>query len=87
MDAGRIRASQILISPVKLLPRTWAWTPKMSFRKSRDSPTVRFVNKVFLDAIKKGASDIHLEPYEKSFRIRFRNDGMLSEISSPPVNI
>ncbi|TXL04892.1 hypothetical protein BMR09_11385 [Methylococcaceae bacterium CS3] len=38
MDAGRIRASQILISPVKLLPRTWAWTPKMSFRKSRDSP-------------------------------------------------
>ncbi|TXL09968.1 type IV-A pilus assembly ATPase PilB [Methylococcaceae bacterium CS2] len=40
-----------------------------------------------MDAIKKGASDIHLEPYEKSFRIRFRNDGMLSEISSPPVNI
>ncbi|GFO76627.1 hypothetical protein BPLS_P4531 [Bathymodiolus platifrons methanotrophic gill symbiont] len=42
MDAGRIRASQILISPVKLLPRTWAWTPKMSFRKSRDSPKVLF---------------------------------------------
>ncbi|TXK97231.1 hypothetical protein BMR02_10405 [Methylococcaceae bacterium HT1] len=41
MDAGRIRASQILISPVKLLPRTWAWTPKMSFRKSRDSPITR----------------------------------------------
>jgi hypothetical protein len=38
VDAGRIRASQIIISPVKLLPRTWAWMPKMSFRKSRDSP-------------------------------------------------
>ena len=49
-----------------------------------DAPVVRFVNKVFLDAIKKGASDIHLEPYEKSFRIRFRSDGMLSEIASPP---
>ena len=52
-----------------------------------DAPIVRFVNKVFLDAIKKGASDIHLELYEKSFRIRFRNDGMLSEIASPPLNI
>ena len=52
-----------------------------------DAPIVRFVNKVFLDAIKKGASDIHLEPYEKSFRIRFRTDGMLSEIASPPSNI
>lgn len=52
-----------------------------------DAPLVRFVNKVFLDAIKKGASDIHFEPYEKSFRIRFRSDGMLSEISSPPPNI
>ena len=52
-----------------------------------DAPIVRFVNKVFLDAIKKGASDIHFEPYEKNFRIRFRNDGMLSKIASPPVNI
>ncbi|MBT4146387.1 MAG: type IV-A pilus assembly ATPase PilB [Gammaproteobacteria bacterium] len=52
-----------------------------------DAPIVRFVNKVFLDAIKKGASDIHLEPYEISFRIRFRTDGMLSEIASPPSNI
>ncbi len=52
-----------------------------------DAPIVRFVNKILLDAIKKGASDIHLEPFEKSFRIRFRNDGMLSEIASPPQNI
>ncbi|MCX7086729.1 MAG: type IV-A pilus assembly ATPase PilB [Methylococcales bacterium] len=50
-----------------------------------DAPIVRFVNKVLLDAIKKGASDIHLEPYEKNFRIRFRADGILSEIASPPA--
>ncbi len=49
-----------------------------------DAPIVRFVNKVFLDAIKKGASDIHFEPYEKSFRIRYRSDSMLYQISSPP---
>ncbi len=52
-----------------------------------DAPIVRFVNKILLDAIKKGASDIHLEPYEKTFRIRFRSDGMLSEVASPPANI
>lgn len=52
-----------------------------------DAPIVRFVNKVLLDAIKKGASDIHLEPYEKTFRIRFRSDGILHQIASPPGNI
>ncbi|MEI8210130.1 MAG: type IV-A pilus assembly ATPase PilB [Methylococcales bacterium] len=51
-----------------------------------DAPIVRFVNKILLDAIKQGASDIHLEPYEKKFRIRFRADGMLHQISSPPPN-
>ena len=49
-----------------------------------DAPIVRFVNKILLDAIKKGASDIHFEPYEKIFRIRFRSDGILHEIASPP---
>jgi type IV pilus assembly protein PilB len=50
-----------------------------------DAPIVRFVNKILVDAIKKGASDIHFEPYEKNFRIRFRQDGMLHEIASPPA--
>ncbi|ROR29701.1 type IV-A pilus assembly ATPase PilB [Inmirania thermothiophila] len=50
-----------------------------------DAPVVRFVNKVLLDAIKKGASDIHFEPYERFFRVRFRQDGILHEIASPPV--
>ena len=52
-----------------------------------DAPIVRFVNKILLDAIKKGASDIHMEPYEKNFRIRFRADGMLHQVAAPPANI
>ena len=52
-----------------------------------DTPVVRFVNKVLLDAIKRGASDIHVEPYEKVFRIRFRIDGILQEVSEPPLNL
>jgi type IV pilus assembly protein PilB len=52
-----------------------------------DAPVVRFVNKILLDAINSEASDIHFEPYENNFRIRFRQDGMLHEVASPPVNI
>lgn len=50
-----------------------------------DTPVVRFVNKVLLDAINRGASDIHFEPYEKFYRVRFRQDGMLREITNPPI--
>ena len=50
-----------------------------------DAPVVRFVNKILLDAIKRGASDVHFEPYEKFFRVRTRLDGVLSEVASPPV--
>src|SRR5690606_28490595 len=50
-----------------------------------DAPIVRFVNKVMLDAIKRGASDIHFEPYEKFYRIRLRQDGVLTEFAKPPV--
>ena len=52
-----------------------------------DAPVVRFVNKLLLDAIKKGASDLHFEPYEKVYRVRFRIDGMLQEIANPPMNL
>jgi type IV pilus assembly protein PilB len=50
-----------------------------------DAPIVRFVNKILLDAIKRGSSDIHFEPYEKNFRVRTRNDGVLKQVASPPV--
>jgi len=49
-----------------------------------DAPVVRFVNKVILDAVNTGASDIHIEPYEKTFRIRYRVDGVLHVINTPP---
>ena len=50
-----------------------------------DAPIVKFVNKVLMDAINSGASDIHIEPYEKTYRVRYRRDGMLQEIASPPL--
>ncbi len=50
-----------------------------------DAPVVRFVNKILLDAIKKGASDVHFEPFEKYFRVRVRQDGVLREVAKPPV--
>ena len=49
-----------------------------------DAPIVKFVNKMLLSAIKEGASDLHFEPYEKSYRVRFRTDGVLREASAPP---
>jgi type IV pilus assembly protein PilB len=52
-----------------------------------DAPIVRFVNKVLLDAIRRGASDIHFEPYEKTFRVRLRMDGVLREVAQPPVQL
>jgi type IV pilus assembly protein PilB len=52
-----------------------------------DAPIVRFVNKLMLDAIRRGASDIHFEPYEKIYRVRFRMDGVLKEIAQPPVQL
>ena len=52
-----------------------------------DAPVVRFVNKCLLDAIKKGASDLHFEPYEKTYRVRFRIDGVLMEVAKPPMSL
>ena len=50
-----------------------------------DAPVVRFIQKLLIDAINEGASDIHFEPYEKYYRIRFRTDGILREIAQPPL--
>jgi len=52
-----------------------------------DAPVVKFINKMLLTAIKTGASDLHFEPYEKRYRVRFRTDGVLHEVSSPPNQI
>ena len=59
--------------------------PELTSADVDDAPVVKFVNKVMLDAIKREASDIHFEPYEKYYRIRLRQDGVLQEIAKPPV--
>jgi type IV pilus assembly protein PilB len=60
---------------------------KVSRDDVEDAPIVRFVNKVMLDAIRRGASDIHFEPYEKTYRVRLRMDGVLKELAQPPVQL
>lgn len=71
-------------------------TPPNSYEESSQStlsaevdeaPIVRFIQKILLQAIEQGASDIHFEPYEKVYRVRFRIDGMLKEIATPPLEI
>lgn len=52
-----------------------------------DAPVVRFVNKMLLDAIRGGSSDLHFEPYEKAYRVRFRTDGILHEVARPPIQL
>jgi type IV pilus assembly protein PilB len=52
-----------------------------------DAPVVKFINKVLVDAIKRGASDIHFEPYETAYRVRYRMDGMLRAVASPPIKL
>ena len=56
-------------------------------KASEDAPVVKLVNLVLTDAVKKSASDIHIEPYEKSFRVRYRIDGVLYEVMKPPLKL
>ena len=60
-------------------------TPEDNTSEVDDAPVVRFIQKLLIDAINEGASDIHFEPYEKYYRIRFRTDGILREIAQPPL--
>ena len=67
---------------------SWAKTDIFELKESADeAPVVRLVNMILVDAIRRGASDIHLEPYEKVFRVRFRVDGVLHEIMTPPKRL
>ena len=61
--------------------------PDASKSEADEAPIVRYVNKIMLDAINRGASDIHFEPYEKKYRIRYRQDGVLKEVGTPPVQM
>jgi type IV pilus assembly protein PilB len=67
---------------------TWSKLDIFELKESADeAPVVRLINMIFVDAIRRGASDIHLEPYEKVFRVRFRMDGVLHEIMTPPKRL
>ncbi|SDB58501.1 type IV pilus assembly protein PilB [Pseudomonas sp. NFACC23-1] len=59
----------------------------ISGQDTDDAPVVRFVNKMLLDAIKGGSSDLHFEPYEKIYRVRVRTDGILREVAKPPIQL
>lgn len=61
--------------------------PETSDLSNDDAPIVKFVNRILVEAIKKGASDIHFEPFERSYRIRYRQDGILNEVTAPPVSL
>ena len=68
--------------------RTSAKADIFELKESADeAPVVRLMNMILVDAIRRGASDIHLEPYEKVFRVRFRIDGVLHEIMAPPKRL
>lgn len=56
-------------------------------RGEADGPVIRFVNKTLLEAIRRGSSDLHFEPYESLYRVRFRTDGILHEVARPPVQL
>jgi len=56
-------------------------------KKEEDAPIIVYINKILMDAIKRGASDLHFEPYEHIYRIRFRVDGVLHEVANPPIGL
>lgn len=60
---------------------------EVSASDADDAPIVKYVNKMLLDAIKTGASDLHFEPYEKTYRVRYRTDGILHEVSKPSIKL
>src|SRR6478735_3381236 len=61
--------------------------PEVATEEVDDAPVVKYVQKILLDAINGGASDIHFEPYEKFYRIRYRTDGILHDVAQPPLAI
>ena len=78
------QASGAVRSTIAATPESTAGLAEVE--NEEDAPIIRFVNKMLVDAFARHASDIHLEPYERSYRVRFRMDGVLHEIVSPPTN-
>lgn len=82
------RASADILEEIELVDETKKLINEIGERDSEDdAPIIRFINKLLLDAINKGASDIHFEPFENDFRIRFRQDGILYETTTLTSNL
>jgi type IV pilus assembly protein PilB len=85
---SELEAAQVDVEVVEGEEDTWSKIDIFELKESADeAPVVRLINMIFVDAIRRGASDIHLEPYEKVFRVRFRMDGVLHEIMTPPKRL
>ena len=92
-----VEASGATLKEMAATSRTWRsgsrTTPRTQVCPGRgateveDAPVVKYIQKLLLDAIAAGASDIHFEPYEKFFRVRYRVDGILTEVAQPPLAI
>lgn len=72
---------------LEIEPATESREATLGETDSDDAPVVRFVNKMLMDAIRLGSSDLHFEPYEKTFRVRLRTDGILHEVAKPPIQL
>ena len=84
---SKAEIKQIAVDGAKTLRDCAAAQPDTGGIEIDDAPVVRYLQKIMLDAINLGASDIHFEPYEKYYRIRYRRDGVLSEVAQPPMAI
>ena len=83
LEPARTRIQAALAQPIDLS----AGLESSLHNSSEEAPIVGFVNTLLQDAIRKAASDIHIEPYEKAYRIRFRVDGILQEVNRPPISM
>ena len=83
-----LRFGQEELKQIEVLPEEiQAVEEKVAVKPEEEAPIVRYINKLLMEAIRLGASDLHFEPYERSYRVRYRIDGILREIAHPPIQL
>lgn len=83
-----LRFGQEELKQIEALPEEiQAVEEKVAVKPEEEAPIVRYINKLLMEAIRLGASDLHFEPYERSYRVRYRIDGILREIAHPPIQL
>ncbi|MCS6874425.1 MAG: type IV-A pilus assembly ATPase PilB [Pyrinomonadaceae bacterium] len=86
LDTINLDTSSEQIESIQQIEESEEIDVKRLSKESEDAPVVRLVNALLVDALRRGASDIHIEPYEKELRVRFRVDGVLYEVMKPPIS-